>query len=72
MATYADTGYRENAGVKLNLEGHGWIKAHEGKIIQVLINLLVNAADAIPEADKGTMRITLRNDGEEAKSDHHG
>jgi PAS domain S-box-containing protein len=49
------------ARLVIDLREVPWIWASEGKLTQVLLNLLINAAQAIDEGDVDRNRITVRN-----------
>jgi PAS domain S-box-containing protein len=51
---------RHRAQVRRELEEGLWVTAREGQLVQVLVNLLVNAAQAIPEGDGSTQAIVVR------------
>ena len=50
---------QRKANIQLELGNQIWISADESKIIQVLINLMVNASDAMAEDERGTIHIKL-------------
>jgi signal transduction histidine kinase/CheY-like chemotaxis protein len=55
---------RQRARIVTNIEALPWVRADEGRLGQVFINLLVNAAEAIPEgnANQNEIRIRARTD----------
>ena len=56
---------RHRARVVSNLDELAPVRANEGRLFQVFLNLIVNAAQAIPEgaADRNSIRIAGRNEG---------
>ena len=56
---------QKKANLNIQLEKNLWIRADEGRLSQVLINLLVNAADAIPEGRRGNITISMEGQEEE-------
>ncbi|MEM9457237.1 MAG: ATP-binding protein [Myxococcota bacterium] len=51
---------RRRARLELELKAHGRVKGTLARLSQVFINLLVNAAKAIPEEDPEHHRVTIR------------
>jgi len=51
---------RHNATVELELEAVPEVFGNEGRLAQVLINLLINAGQALGENDRGVVRLTTR------------
>jgi PAS domain S-box-containing protein len=51
---------QKKANLTIQLEKNLWIRADEGRLSQVLINLLVNAADAIPEGRRGNISLSMQ------------
>jgi PAS domain S-box-containing protein len=61
----ADHEIRHRARIVLELEPVPPVLANESRLSQVFLNLLVNAAQAIPDghADRNEIRVTVRSDG---------
>jgi PAS domain S-box-containing protein len=54
---------RHRAKLERSLEDDLHVMAREGKLVQVLVNLLINAAQAIPESDGKRHVISVRTEG---------
>ena len=59
---------RSKAVVQLEIEENLWAACDEGRLIQLLLNLLVNAAQALPEGHKEDHRISVRGSAIEGRA----
>jgi signal transduction histidine kinase len=62
--SFTSSQLRQRARIVTNIEPMPWVRADESRLGQVFINLLVNAAEAIPEgnANQNEIRIRARSD----------
>ncbi len=59
-----------NLAVRLDLPGDvPWVRANRRKLAQVLLNLLINAMDALDERKTGTIVVRARTEGDHVRVD---